>query len=138
MKEKIIGLYKSILMRLQLSLSPILSWLRNAISVFNALLSVIIIVLLVYALGFPVKFDEVIPLTLFKLAFLFFFCENTYLAIDQNHLKRGNNWAKTSALLSVFFRTRKPMHFLDNDYTTYCQISQYFFNKKMIFFIFYI
>lgn len=92
MKEKIIGLYKSILMRLQLSLSPILSWLRNAISVFNALLSVIIIVLLVYALGFPVKFDEVIPLTLFKLAFLFFFCEYTGNLI--RHIKSRLNRSK--------------------------------------------
>ena len=92
MKEKIIGLYKSILMRLQLSLSPILSWLRNAISVFNALLSVIIIVLLVYALGFPVKFDEVIPLTLFKLAFLLFFCEYTGNLI--RHIKSRLNRSK--------------------------------------------
>ncbi len=91
MKEKIIGLYKSILMRLQLSLSPILSWLRNAISVFNALLSVIIIVLLVYALGFPVKFDEVIPLTLFKLAFLLFFCEYTGNLIRHIKSRLKNN-----------------------------------------------
>ena len=57
MKEKIIGLYKSIVMRCQLAVAPIFSWARNAISLATATLSILIIALLVYALGFPVVFD---------------------------------------------------------------------------------
>ena len=91
MKEKIIGLYKSILMRLQLSLSPVLSWLRNAISFSNALLSIIIIALLIYALGFPVKFDDVIPISLFKSALLLFFCEYTTNLIRHIKSRLKNN-----------------------------------------------
>lgn len=77
MKEKIIGLYKSIVMRCQLAVAPIFSWARNAISLTTATLSILIIALLVYALGFPVVFDEVVPIALFKIVFVLFFCEYT-------------------------------------------------------------
>ena len=92
MKERIIGLYKSIIMRLQLTLSPIISWLLKAVSIINALTSVIVIAILIYALGFPIPFDKAIPLPLFLFSFYFFFCEYTFNFI--NHVKsrtKSNN-----------------------------------------------
>ena len=92
MKERIIGLYKSIIMRLQLTLSPIISWLLKAVSIINALTSVIVIAILIYALGFPIAFDKAIPLHLFLFSFYFFFCEYTFNFI--NHVKsrtKSNN-----------------------------------------------
>ena len=78
MKERIIGIYKSILMRLQLTLSPVVSWIFNAVSLINALTSIVVIAILIYALGFPVSFDNAIPLPLFLFSFYFFFCEYTF------------------------------------------------------------
>ena len=79
-------------MRLQLVLSPIISWLLKAVSIINALTSVIVIAILIYALGFPVPFDKAIPLPLFLFSFYFFFCEYTFNFI--NHVKsrtKSNN-----------------------------------------------
>ena len=79
-------------MRLQLTLSPIISWLLKAVSIINALTSVIVIAILIYALGFPIPFDKAIPLPLFLFSFYFFFCEYTFNFI--NHVKsrtKSNN-----------------------------------------------
>ena len=79
-------------MRLQLVLSPIISWLLKAVSIINALTSVIVIAILIYALGFPIPFDKAIPLPLFLFSFYFFFCEYTFNFI--NHVKsrtKSNN-----------------------------------------------
>ena len=92
MKERIIGLYKSILMRLQLMLSPVISWVFNAVSLINALTSVVVIAFLIYALGFLVAFDQAIPLTLFLFSFYSFFCEYTFnlLKYIKSHIKPTN------------------------------------------------
>ena len=79
-------------MRLQLTLSPIISWLLKAVSIINALTSIIVIAILIYALGFPIAFDKAIPLPLFLFSFYFFFCEYTFNFI--NHVKsrtKSNN-----------------------------------------------
>ena len=89
MKERIIGLYKSIIMRLQLTLSPVLLWTFRTLSASNALLSLLCIAFLIYALGFPVSFNSVIPLELFLFSFYFFFCEYTNNIIK--HIKSRTN-----------------------------------------------
>ena len=66
MKERIIGLFKSIVMRLQLILSPIMLWVIKAVSLINAITSIGVIAFLVYALGFPVSFDNAISVPLFS------------------------------------------------------------------------
>lgn len=83
MKERIIGLFKSIVMRLQLILSPIMSWAIRAVSLVNAITSIGVIAFLVYALGFPVSFDDTISLPLFIFAFYFFLCEYTFNFVKQ-------------------------------------------------------
>jgi potassium uptake TrkH family protein len=92
MKEKIIGLYKSIVMRLQLTLAPIVAGATRALSLVNAILSLVIIALLIYALGFPVQFDMAIPTTLFKIALVLFFCEYTNnIVVYVKSRKRGRS-----------------------------------------------
>ena len=78
MKERIIGLFKSIVMRLQLILSPIMLWVIKAVSLINAITSIGVIAFLVYALGFPVSFDNAISVPLFLLAFYLFLGEYTF------------------------------------------------------------
>ena len=92
MKEKIIGLYKSIVMRVQLTLAPIVAGATRALSLVNAILSLVIIALLIYALGFPVQFDMAIPTTLFKIALVLFFCEYTNnIVVYIKSQKRGRS-----------------------------------------------
>ncbi len=105
MKERIIGLYKSIIMRLQLTLSPIISWLLKAVSIINALTSVIVIAILIYALGFPIPFDKAIPLPLFLFSFYFFFCEYTFNFIKhvKSHIKPNNTKYKKKKRINPIF-----------------------------------
>ena len=105
MKERIIGLYKSIIMRLQLTLSPIISWGFNAVSLINALTSVVVIAILIYALGFPIAFDKAIPLPLFLFSFYFFFCEYTFNFIKRikSHIKSPNTRYKTKKRINPVF-----------------------------------
>ena len=105
MKERIIGLYKSILMRLQLMLSPVISWVFNAVSLINALTSVVVIAFLIYALGFLVAFDQAIPLTLFLFSFYSFFCEYTFnlLKYIKSHIKPTNTkYRKKKKITPIF------------------------------------
>ena len=105
MKERIIGLYKSILMRLQLMLSPVISWVFNAVSLINALTSVVVIAFLIYALGFLVAFDQAIPLTLFLFSFYSFFCEYTFnlLKYIKSHIKTTNaKYRKKKKITPIF------------------------------------
>lgn len=105
MKERIIGLYKSILMRLQLTLSPIISWIFNAVSLINAITSLVVIAILIYALGFPVSFDKAIPLPLFLFSFYFFFCEYTFNFIKyiKSHIRYTNTRYKTKKQINPIF-----------------------------------
>ena len=105
MKERIIGLYKSIIMRLQLMLSPVISWLFNAISLINALTSIVVIAILIYALGFPIAFDKAIPLPLFLFSFYFFFCEYTFNFIKhiKSHTKSSSTRYKTKKRINPIF-----------------------------------
>ena len=105
MKERIIGLYKSILMRLQLMLSPVISWVFNAVSLINALTSVVVIAFLIYALGFLVAFDQAIPLTLFLFSFYSFFCEYTFNLLKhiKSHIKPTNTkYRKKKKITPIF------------------------------------
>ena len=102
MKERIIGIYKSILMRLQLTLSPVVSWIFNAVSLINALTSIVVIAILIYALGFPVSFDNAIPLPLFLFSFYFFFCEYTF-----NFIKHVKSRIKSP---STKYQTKKRIN----------------------------
>lgn len=92
-------------MRMQLTLSPVLVWLRRAVSFSTASLSVITIVLLIYALGFPVEFDAVIPLTLFKISFLLFFCEYTDSIIRhiKSRVSRNNQRYQSSKSINPLY-----------------------------------
>ena len=92
-------------MRMQLMLSPVLTWLRHAVSFSNAILSVITIVLLIYALGFPVKFDAVIPIALFKASFFLFFCEYTgnLIRYIKSHINRTNQRYKSSKSINPLY-----------------------------------
>ena len=105
MKERIIGLYKSIIMRLQLTLSPIISWLLKSVSFINALTSLVVIAILIYALGFPIAFDKAIPLPLFLFSFYFFFCEYTFKFIKhvKSHTKSSNTKYKTKKRINPIF-----------------------------------
>lgn len=105
MKERIIGLYKSALMRLQLMLSPIISWVFNAVSLINALTSIVVIAFLIYALGFLVAFDQAIPLNLFLFSFYFFFCEYTFNLFKyiKSHIKPTNTRYKTKKKITPIF-----------------------------------
>ena len=105
MKERIIGLYKSIIMRLQLTLSPIISWLLKSVSFINALTSLVVIAILIYALGFPIAFDKAIPLPLFLFSFYFFFCEYTFNFIKhvKSHTKSSNTKYKTKKRINPIF-----------------------------------
>ena len=102
MKERIIGIYKSILMRLQLTLSPVVSWIFNAVSLINALTSIVVIAILIYALGFPVSFDNAIPLPLFLFSFYFFLCEYTF-----NFIKHVKSRIKSP---STKYQTKKRIN----------------------------
>jgi potassium uptake TrkH family protein len=105
MKERIIGLYKSILMRLQLMLSPMITWGLNAISVINALTSIVVIAILIYALGFPISFDQAIPLPLFLFSFYFFFSEYTFNFIKRikSHIKSSSTKYKIKKRINPIF-----------------------------------
>ena len=105
MKKRIIGLYKSIIMRLQLTLSPIISWLLKSVSFINALTSLVVIAILIYALGFPIAFDKAIPLPLFLFSFYFFFCEYTFNFIKhvKSHTKSSNTKYKTKKRINPIF-----------------------------------
>ena len=105
MKEKFIGFCKSLMMRGQLAMAPVLTWMRHAVSFSNAILSVITIVLLIYALGFPVKFDAVIPIALFKFAFFLFFCEYTgnIIRYIKSHINRTNQRYKSSKSINPLY-----------------------------------
>ena len=89
-------------MRLQLTLSPIISWLLKAVSIINALTSVIVIAILIYALGFPIPFDKAIPLPLFLFSFYFFFCEYTF-----NFIKHIKSRTKST---STKYKTQKRIN----------------------------
>ena len=105
MKERIIGLYKSIVMRLQLMLSPVMSWIFNAVSLINALTSVVVIAFLIYALGFLVTFDKAIPQTLFLFSFYSFFCEYTFNLFKhiRSHYKSTNTKYKAKKKITPIF-----------------------------------
>ena len=105
MKERIIGLYKSILMRLQLMLSPMITWGLNAISIINALTSIVVIAILIYALGFPISFDQAIPLPLFLFSFYFFFSEYTFNFIKRikSHIKSSSTKYKIKKRINPIF-----------------------------------
>ena len=105
MKERIIGLYKSIIMRLQITLSPIISWLLKSVSFINALTSLVVIAILIYALGFPIAFDKAIPLPLFLFSFYFFLCEYTFNFIKyvKSHTKSSNSKYKTKKRINPIF-----------------------------------
>ena len=92
-------------MRLQLTLSPIISWLLKAVSIINALTSVIVIAILIYALGFPIPFDKAIPLPLFLFSFYFFFCEYTFNFINhvKSHTKSNNTKYKKKKRINPIF-----------------------------------
>ena len=79
-------------MRLQLTLSPIISWIFKAVSIVNALTSIVVIAILIYALGFPIAFNKAIPLPLFLFSFYFFFCEYTF-----NFIKHIKSRSKTNS-----------------------------------------
>ena len=105
MKERIIGLCKSIIMRLQLTLSPIISWIFNAVSLINAITSIVVIAILIYALGFPIAFDKAIPLPLFLFSFYFFFCEYTFNFTKhvKSHTKAPTTRYKTKKRINPIF-----------------------------------
>ena len=92
-------------MRLQLTLSPIISWLLKAVSIINALTSVIVIAILIYALGFPIPFDKAIPLPLFLFSFYFFFCEYTFNFIKhiKSRVKSNNTKYKKKKRINPIF-----------------------------------
>ena len=92
-------------MRLQLVLSPIISWLLKAVSIINALTSVIVIAILIYALGFPIPFDKAIPLPLFLFSFYFFFCEYTFNFIKhvKSRTKSNNTKYKKKKRINPIF-----------------------------------
>ncbi len=92
-------------MRLQLTLSPIIAWFLKAISVVNALTSIVVIAILIYALGFPIAFDKAIPLPLFLFSFYFFFCEYTFNFIKhiKSHTKSTNTKYKTKKRINPIF-----------------------------------
>ena len=105
MKERIIGLCKSIIMRLQLTLSPIISWIFNVVSLINAITSIVVIAILIYALGFPIAFDKAIPLPLFLFSFYFFFCEYTFNFTKhvKSHTKPPTTRYKTKKRINPIF-----------------------------------
>ena len=105
MKERIIGLFKSIVMRLQLILSPIMLWVIKAVSLINAITSIGVIAFLVYALGFPVSFDNAISVPLFLLAFYLFLGEYTFNFIKhvKSHTKSSNTKYKTKKRINPIF-----------------------------------
>ena len=107
MKKRIIGLYKSIIMRLQLILSPIISWTISAVSLINAITSVGVIAFLIYALGFPVSFDKAISLPLFLFSFYFFLCEYTFNFIKyiRSHTKHNTSRYHKQNKISPFIVT---------------------------------
>ncbi len=92
-------------MRLQLTLSPVVSWGFNAISLINALTSIVVIAFLIYALGFPVSFDKEVPLPLFLFSFYFFFCEYTFNFIKhiKSHIKPPTTRYKTKKRINPVF-----------------------------------
>ena len=110
MKERIIGLYKSIIMRLQLILSPIISWTISAVSLINAITSVGVIAFLIYALGFPVSFDQTISLPLFLFSFYSFFCEYTFNFVKhiKSHTKRNPSKYNKKKKISPLFMFSPP------------------------------
>ena len=86
-------------------LSPVISWVFNAVSLINALTSVVVIAFLIYALGFLVAFDQAIPLTLFLFSFYSFFCEYTFnlLKYIKSHIKPTNaKYRKKKKITPIF------------------------------------
>lgn len=89
MKEQIIGLYRSIIMRLQLILTPIIQTATRWLFGLNAFMSVIVIAILIYALGFPVDFEQTVNISIFLFSFYGFLCEYTIRFI--RHIKSRIN-----------------------------------------------
>ena len=92
-------------MRLQLMLSPMITWGLNAISIINALTSIVVIAILIYALGFPISFDQAIPLPLFLFSFYFFFSEYTFNFIKRikSHIKSSSTKYKIKKRINPIF-----------------------------------
>ena len=87
------GLFKSYILKIKLFFLPIISFLVKFLSVVNGLLSVAVITLLIYELGFQMDVDQKILRPLYTLTFITFFSDFIlYILLHIMDKKRPKGW----------------------------------------------